>query len=97
MEKLSKYSNPEIAQKNAIKYLGKDAKLFKSNNKNKKYMVYDKNKNKWISFGQMGYEDFTKHQDLTRRKNYLNRSKNIKGNWESDKYSPNNLSRNILW
>jgi hypothetical protein len=81
----------------AYKYLGKTAKLYKSNKKDKKYMILDKKNNKWISFGQMGYEDFTKHKDKLRRKNYLTRSKKIKGDWENNKYSPNNLSRNILW
>ena len=52
---------------------------------------------KWIYFGQMGYEDFTKHKDDKRRENYLKRTTNIPGNWKDNKYSPNNLSRNILW
>jgi len=50
-----------------------------------------------VHFGQMGYEDFTKHKDPARRDNYLKRTANIKGDWRSDKFSPNNLSRNILW
>jgi hypothetical protein len=45
----------------------------------------------------MGYEDFTKHKDDKRRENYLKRTTNIPGNWKDNKYSPNNLSRNILW
>lgn len=53
--------------------------------------------NKWIHFGQMGYEDYTKHKDDDRRKNYLKRSSNIKGQWKSNKYSPNNLSIHLLW
>lgn len=53
--------------------------------------------NKWIHFGQMGYEDYTKHKDDDRRKNYLNRSSNIKGQWKANKYSPNNLSIHLLW
>jgi hypothetical protein len=52
---------------------------------------------KIVHFGQMGYEDFTKHKNKTRRKNYLTRSRKIRGNWKSDKYSPNNLSINLLW
>ena len=52
---------------------------------------------KIVHFGQMGYEDFTRHKDKTRRKNYLTRSRKIRGNWKSDKYSPNNLSINLLW
>jgi hypothetical protein len=45
----------------------------------------------------MGYEDFTKHKDPIRRHNYLTRTANMKGNWKDNPYSPNNLSRNILW
>ena len=39
----------------------------------------------------------TIHNDLERRKRYLNRARNIKGNWKKDKYSANNLSQNLLW
>lgn len=45
----------------------------------------------------MGYEDYTKHHDDKRRKNYLTRANSIKGNWRTDKYSPNNLSIHLLW
>ena len=60
-------------------------------------MVLNPHTNKWVYFGQMGYEDFTKHQDLNRRKNYLRRTENMRGNWRDNKYSADNLSRNILW
>jgi hypothetical protein len=96
-KKLRKYSNPEKAQGKATKYLGKTAKLFPSNNPNKKYMICDPKKNKWIHFGQIGYQDFLKHNDTKRRKNYLTRTANMRGNWKNNKYSANNLSRNILW
>ena len=45
----------------------------------------------------MGYEDFTFHKDLKRRDAYLRRTANMRGNWKNNPYSPNNLSRNILW
>lgn len=93
---LYKYSNPLQAQRRAYLYLGKHAVLYKSSNKNKKYCIYDKN-DKLIHFGQLGYEDYTKHLDRQRRKNYLNRSASIMGDWKKNKYSPNNLSREILW
>jgi hypothetical protein len=92
---LSKYSNHIQAQKMAYKYLGKTAKLYPATNSQKKYAIW--HDGKWINFGQMGYEDYTKHHNKTRRKNYLTRSGKIRGNWKQDKYSPNNLSRNILW
>jgi len=91
------YSNPRLAQKMAYKYLGKTAKLFPAINHEKKYSILDKKNNKWVNFGQMGYEDYTKHRDKSRRKNYLTRTKFMRGNWKKNKYSANNLSRNILW
>jgi hypothetical protein len=45
----------------------------------------------------MGYEDYTKHKNKTRRRNYLTRSARIKGDWKKKRYSANNLSRNVLW
>ena len=90
------YSNPVIAQQKAIKYLGPAAVLTRSKAKNKKYSIQTPD-GKIINFGQMGYEDYTKHKDSMRRQNYLRRTSNIKGDWKDDRYSPNNLSRNILW
>jgi hypothetical protein len=94
---LKKYSNPIIAQKMAYKYLGKTAKLYPAKNPSKKYSIFDPHNKKWVEFGQIGYENFTKHKDKKRRKNYLTRSKNIKGDWKKNKYSRNNLSMKILW
>lgn len=96
-EEILEYSNPSVVFKKARKYLGKDVKIELSKNKNKKYMIFNPNTEKWINFGQMGYEDFTKHKDPIRRHNYLTRTANMKGNWKDNPYSPNNLSRNILW
>ena len=90
------YSNPIVAQQKAINYLGPTTVLTRSKAKNKKYAIQTPN-GKIINFGQMGYEDHTKHKDNIRRQNYLRRTSNIKGDWKDDRYSPNNLSRNILW
>jgi len=95
--RLYKYSNPRKAQQMAYKYLGKTAKLYPSNKKEKKYKIWDPKNNKWVNFGQLGYEDYTKHKNKTRRKSYLSRSTKIKGDWKRNKYSPNNLSIHILW
>ena len=81
----------------AYKYLGRTAKIYPSSKKEKKYMIWDPKNNKYVHFGQLGYEDYTKHNNKSRRKNYLNRSRKIKGNWKKNPYSPNNLSINILW
>jgi hypothetical protein len=95
-DELYLYSNPIEAQKKAYKYLNNNAILYKSLNKNKKYSIISPD-GKIINFGQLGYEDFLKHKDIIRRNNYLLRTENIKGNWKNNLYSPNNLSRNILW
>jgi len=91
------FSNPSIALRKAKAYLGPNVKFKLSDNPKKKYMILNPLMNKWIHFGQMGYEDFTKHQDEKRRENYLKRTANMRGDWKDNKYSPNNLSRNILW
>jgi len=96
-KKLYLYSNPKIAQKMAYRYLGKTAKLYPAHNRLKKYSICDKKNNKWVNFGQIGYEDYTKHHDKNRRKNYLTRTKYMRGQWRNNKYSANNLSRNVLW
>ena len=97
MEALLKVSDPEKVLKNAKKYLGNNVKLAISNRKDKKYMVYNPNLNKWIHFGNLNYEDFTRHGNITRRYHYLKRATNIKGNWKDNKYSPNNLAIHLLW
>ncbi len=96
-DEIYKYSNPKKVQELAKDYLGEGVTIFRSTKKDKKYMVYDKFDNKWVHFGQMGYEDFTKHQDENRRQQYLARAINIKGNWKNNKYSANNLSLYTLW
>jgi hypothetical protein len=91
-----KYSNPTEVYRRASKYMGKTAKIGLSTKKDKKYMITTPDGN-IVHFGQMGYEDFTKHKDKKRRKNYLTRSRKIKGNWKKNKYSANNLSIHLLW
>ena len=95
--RVRKYTNPAQAQRQARKYLGKHARICPATNKNKKYRIWDKKNLKWVHFGAVGYEDYTKHKNKTRRKNYLMRSKHIKGKWRNNPYSANNLSRHILW
>ena len=92
MEKLNGVSNFKEAKKKAINYLGSDVIFNVSNRKNKKYMVFNPTENKFIHFG-----DSTFSKDLIKRKAYWSRATNIKGNWKDNKYSPNNLSINILW
>ena len=91
-----KYSNPTEVRNRANNYLNKNIPIYLSDKPEKKYMVKNAN-NKWVHFGQLNFSDFTQHKNLIRRENYLNRSAKIKGNWKNDKYSANNLSRNLLW
>ena len=93
---ISLYSNPTEVYRRAKKYLGKTVKISLSTKKDKKYMITTPD-DKIVHFGQMGYEDFTKHKNKTRRKNYLTRARGIKGNWKQYKYSANNLAIHLLW
>jgi hypothetical protein len=81
---------------NAKKYLGNNVTILPSTRKDKKFMVLKPN-GTWIHFGAVGYEDFTQHGDKKRQASYLKRSAGIKGDWKKDKYSANQLSREILW
>ena len=82
--------------KNAKSYLGNDVIILPSTRKNKKFMIMNP-ENKYVHFGDKRYEDFTQYENKDRKQNYFKRSSNIKGNWKNNKYSPNNLSMNILW
>ena len=93
---IRKYSNPTQVYRLAKKYLGKTAKIGLSTKREKKYMVTTPDGN-IVHFGQMGYEDYTKHKNKTRRKNYLTRASKIKGNWKKNRYSANNLAIHLLW
>ena len=93
---LNRFSNPAEAKRKAKKYLSAGTPLFLSSRDDKKYMVLAPS-GKLVHFGQMGYEDFTKHNDKERRASYLKRAVKIKGDWKTNKYSPNNLAMNILW
>ena len=87
---INKYSNPSIVMKKAKELHLNPIQL--SSRKDKKYMVSDGKK--LIHFGQMGYEDYTKHHDEKRRE--LFKKRNHK--WATaEKYSPAWLSYYILW
>ena len=94
MNILNKYSDFKIVNNNSQQLYNRP--VFVSYRKDKKYMILNDNK-KFVHFGQLGYEDFTKHMDENRRRLYLTRAIKIKGNWKTDKFSPNNLSINLLW
>ena len=91
------YSNPRTAQQMAYRYLGRTAKLYPSTKRDKKYMIYDPANRHYVHFGQYPYEDYTKHKNKSRRRNYLTRSGKIRGDWKRNRYSANNLARKVLW
>jgi hypothetical protein len=92
---IKKISNPTKVAANFKRYKGNDdATLSLSSRSDKKYKIMVNGKT--IHFGST-MEDFTKHQDVARQKSYLARSGGIPGNWKSNKYSANNLSRSLLW
>ena len=86
----------DIKKVNQLSKIINERPVEPSTRKNKKYMIMNDD-NKYIHFGDLRYEDFSKHQDLKRLNNYLSRATKIKGNWKKDKYSPNNLAINLLW
>lgn len=93
-DELYLYSNPKTAQKMAYKYLGKTAKLYKSTNPKKKYMILNPNNNKWVHFGQFGFEDATKHKDIIRIIKFKNRNKK----WaDAEPYTAAYLSYYLIW
>ena len=92
---LKQHSNFVKAKRNADDYYNQ--RLLISTRKNNKYMILNPFTDKYIHFGNINYEDYLYHRDENRRFNYLKRSEGIKGNWKNNDYSPNNLSRRILW
>jgi hypothetical protein len=92
---LWEFSNPKEVYKKGKEYINQI--VYKSNKPKKKYMIFDNINNKWIYFGLLDYEDYTKHKDYDRMIRYRKRATNIKGNWKDNPFSPNNLSINILW
>lgn len=95
-QQLLKVSNPATVVRKKNNYLGNDIEIFISDNKDKKYMIITP-EGKRVHFGNINYEDHTYHKNDIRRDNYLKRSGNIKGDWKQNKYSPNSLSRALLW
>lgn len=98
LEQLKKVSNPKEVIKNAQQYFNDpDIKVYLSKRKDKKYAIYDPNIKKLVHFGNVNYEDYTKHKNDERRINYLNRASHIKGNWKENPYSPNSMSIALTW
>lgn len=91
---LLKVSDPNEVDRRAMKEYGRPTYL--STRKYKKYMIKD-DMGKWRHFGDIRYEDATRHKDISRIINYWHRMSKIKGDWKNDKFSPNMLSLTLLW
>ena len=90
LRELRNYSDPEYVM-NKAKMMGLNP-VHESSRKDKKYMVFDGNK--MVHFGQMGYEDASKHHDLER----VNRFRKRNWKWQFEpQYSPAWLSWFLLW
>jgi len=85
------FSNPKIVQKKAKEY---GLEVVYSPRKNKKYRIVNPETNKYVDFGSIDYEDFTKHQDENRRRLFRIRNRKWK---DAPKYSPAWLSYHLLW
>jgi hypothetical protein len=94
LQEVNKYSNYDKAKRQTSKFLGKNAKLYLSTRKNKKFMVIDPETGHKIHFGLLGYQDYLKHKNKTRRHNFLVRNHKWKN---AKKYSPAYLAYHILW
>jgi hypothetical protein len=73
-EDLILISNPYTVYIKFKKKYSRDSEIKISTSKNKKYMIYDIEKNKWFHFGST-MEDYTKHKDARRRINFFIRNK----------------------
>ena len=96
LQQVKKYSSPSEVRKKALANGYDPSSLFISPLAHKKYMMITP-EGKKVHFGAIPYEDFTKHRDEKRRENYLRRSAGTRGDWKKNKYSPNTLSRTLLW
>ena len=93
-ENIELYSNPKQVLKMAKEYFGKNVDIDYSTKKDKKYMILNPDNGKWIHFGQMGYEDYTKHKDKQRREDFRRRN----SKWANAKqYTPAYMAYYLLW
>ncbi len=93
-EELKDFSDPVKVYNKAKEMYGDDIDFDVSNRKNKKYKILNPETNNWVHFGQMNYEDYTKHKDKKRRDNFKRRNHK----WaNADRYSPAYLSYHLLW
>jgi hypothetical protein len=93
-KEILEYSNPKKVFKE-FKKMFPQGEIQLSTRKDKKYMVRgDFTNDKWVHFGQMFYQDFTKHKDKERRRRFLVRNERWK---DKPQNTPAYLSYYILW
>lgn len=92
-EDLLEISDPYIVYNKFKKIYPPDSELRISTRKDKKYMLWNPEKEKWFHFGST-MEDYTYHGDKKRRNNFLRRNQK----WaDADMYSAAYSSYNLLW
>ena len=96
--KLKKVSNFSEVLRRFRSRFGKKATLMVSRDGKHKYEAFFPNLGIKRKFGDIHYEDFTKHKDKKRRRNFRTRASHNKGShWKKDRYSPNRLAIDLLW
>ena len=91
---MEQYTTPSRVYALARKYYGPNVEIKQSTRRDKKYMMLNPHTDKWFHFGQMGYEDYTKHNDPKRREAYRIRNKK----WSKQSpYTPGYASYYLLW
>ena len=94
MKNLNLYSDPKTVYKLAHYIYGPDVEIKESTRKDKKYMMKNPFTNRWVHFGQYGYEDYTRHKNLSRRLAFRTRNRS----WANENpFSPAFLSYYLLW
>jgi DNA adenine methylase len=89
--------------KKAAKKNGYNPSMIEMSDDGNHKLVYNTPDGQAVPFGKVDYNDYiiyslTKNKFADKyRKAYRARATNIKGDWEDNKYSPNNLAINILW
>lgn len=101
LSELIKISNPDEVKRRFEKYRGAaKATIEPSPRPDKKYLIRVAAaggvRGRAVHIGST-LADFTKSADEAKKKSYLARSAGIKGDWRDDKWSPNNLSRALMW
>jgi hypothetical protein len=91
---ITRYSDPRRVQYLAHKLIGRGATVYLSTRKDKKYMIEDPATGHMVHFGQLPYEDFTKHKDKDRREAFLVRNAKWK---HAPVYTPRWLAYHLLW